>query len=125
MPKARITEYLESLSSSEEYAASNINDALTLLEASNLQKTASLEKHPERRVKLAFSEFEKEGTSPQLKAQHPELRHSQLRQLLQKKWKKSESNPFNQAFIPHNTTPQEEDAPAKQKTSNELARLKL
>lgn len=122
--KAWITEDLESLSSSEEYGASNINDALTLLEASNPSKNGSLERHPERRVKLAFSEFEKEEL-PQLKAQHPELRHSQLRQLLQKKWKKSESNPFNQAFIPHNTTPQEEDALQKQKTSNELARLKL
>lgn len=109
---------------SGEYVASNINDALTLLEASEASKNAPLERHPERRVKSAFSEFEKEEF-PRLKEQHPELRHSQLRQLLQKKWKKSESNPFNQAFIPHNTTAQEADALHKQKISNDLSRLKL
>jgi hypothetical protein len=122
--KICIAEELEASSSSEEYGASNVNDALTLLEASSTSKKVSLERHPERRVKSAFSGFEKEEL-PRLKEQHPELRHSQLRQLLQKRWKKSESNPFNQAFIPHNTTPQEENVLQKQKTSNELARLKM
>ena len=36
-----------------------------------------MERHPERRMRSAFSEFEKEEL-PLLKEQHPELRHSQL-----------------------------------------------
>lgn len=122
--KICIAEDLDEEAISGEYAASNIDDALTLLEASETSKSVPLERHPERRVKSAFSEFEKEEL-PRLKEQHPELRHSQLRQLLQKKWKKSESNPFNQEFIPHNTTAQEADALHKQKISNDLSRLKL
>ena len=51
--------------------------------------------HPEKRMKAAYEEFEKERL-PQLKAENGNLRLSQLKQMLRKEWMKSPMNPFNQ-----------------------------
>ena len=46
-------------------------------------------------MKAAYEAFETERL-PQLKAQNPTLRLSQLKQLLRKEWMKSPDNPLNQ-----------------------------
>lgn len=54
-----------------------------------------MDTHPERRMKAAFTAFE-ERELPRLKAENPNLRMSQLKQLLKKEWMKSPDNPMVQ-----------------------------
>jgi len=54
-----------------------------------------VDKHPEKRVKAAYTAFE-ERRMPELKAENPNLRLSQLRQMLKKEWQRSPENPMNQ-----------------------------
>lgn len=54
-----------------------------------------VDRHPERRMKAAFAAFE-ERELPRLKAENPNLRMSQLKQLLKKEWMKSPDNPMVQ-----------------------------
>ena len=54
----------------------------------------SVDKHPEKRMKAAYEEFENVRL-PQLKAENPNLRLSQLKQMLRKEWMKSPDNPLN------------------------------
>ncbi|KAJ3088543.1 hypothetical protein HK102_008515 [Quaeritorhiza haematococci] len=90
----------------EEFSASNIDDALDLLtlatEGTGAKSTDNIERHPERRMKSAYAAFE-EREMPILKAENPGLRLSQLKQLLQKMWKKSPENPMNQQHISFDT----------------------
>ncbi|KAJ3271693.1 hypothetical protein HDU76_011006, partial [Blyttiomyces sp. JEL0837] len=83
------------------YAATNIDDALQLLDLTakgvatpQAAASAGIERHPEKRMKSAWAAFE-EREMPILKEENPHLRLSQLKQLLQKKWKKSPDNPLN------------------------------
>ncbi len=61
-----------------------------------------LDRHPERRLKAAYNAFE-ELNLPRLKLENPNLRLSQLKQLLKKDWMKSPENPLNQRTISYNT----------------------
>ncbi|NWY21252.1 C124A protein, partial [Aphelocoma coerulescens] len=63
---------------------------------------APSERHPERRLRAAFAAFE-ELQLPRLKQQNPNMRLSQLRQLLRKEWMKSPENPLNQRHKPYNS----------------------
>lgn len=54
-----------------------------------------MDKHPEKRLKAAFSAFE-EANMPRIKEENPTLRLSQLKQILRKEWMKSPENPLNQ-----------------------------
>lgn len=58
-------------------------------------KEADLDKHPEKRMKAAFTAFE-EANMPRIKEENPTLRLSQLKQILRKEWMKSPENPLNQ-----------------------------
>jgi hypothetical protein len=58
-------------------------------------KDPEIDKHPEKRVKAAFKEYE-DINLPRLKAENPNLRLSQLKQMLKKDWMKSPDNPLNQ-----------------------------
>ena len=90
------------------YSASNIDDALELLDAATTKPdVATVEKHPERRVEAAYKRFE-ELELPLLKQQNPGLRHSQLKERLYRMWKKSPDNPMNQLHISHRATREEE-----------------
>ncbi|XP_034281760.1 coiled-coil domain-containing protein 124 [Pantherophis guttatus] len=60
------------------------------------------DRHPERRMKAAFSAFEEE-TLPRLKQENPNMRLSQLKQLLKKEWMKSPENPMNQRHATYNS----------------------
>lgn len=71
--------------------AQSVDEAISIL-----SDKADVDKHPEKRLKAAFTAFE-EVTLPRLKAENPTLRLSQLKQMLRKEWLKSPSNPLNQA----------------------------
>jgi len=62
----------------------------------------ALDRHPERRQKAAFAAFE-EFRLPQLKAENPSLRLTQLKQILFSEWQKSPDNPMNQERLAYNT----------------------
>ncbi|XP_011500504.1 PREDICTED: coiled-coil domain-containing protein 124 [Ceratosolen solmsi marchali] len=71
--------------------AHGIDEALAILSV----KDPEIDRHPERRMKVAYLGFE-ERMMPILKDQNPTLRLSQLKQLLRKEWMKSTENPLNQ-----------------------------
>lgn len=78
--------------------ASTVDEALLVLST----KQMSLEKHPEKRMKAAYTEFE-ERELPRLKEEYPNLRLSQLKQRIKKEWMKSPDNPMNQAHQMYNS----------------------
>lgn len=53
--------------------------------------------HPEKRMRAAYAEFETENLE-RLKKENPNMRLSQIRQLLKKDWQKSPKNPMNKIF---------------------------
>ncbi|XP_022240300.1 coiled-coil domain-containing protein 124-like isoform X2 [Limulus polyphemus] len=71
--------------------ARSVEEAIAVLSV----KEAELDRHPERRMKAAWEAFE-EANLPKVKAENPNLRLSQLKQLLKKQWMKSPENPLNQ-----------------------------
>lgn len=60
-----------------------------------------VDRHPERRLKAAYAAFE-ERNLPILKNENPNLRLSQLKQMLKKDWMKSPENPMNQRNLAFN-----------------------
>ncbi|GFR33940.1 coiled-coil domain-containing protein 124-A [Trichonephila clavata] len=71
--------------------ARNVEDAIAILSIGE----EKVDIHPEKRVKAAYLAFE-ERNLPILKAENPNLRLSQLKQMLKKEWMKSPENPLNQ-----------------------------
>ncbi|KAM4738749.1 coiled-coil domain-containing protein 124 [Anableps anableps] len=78
--------------------ARTIEDAISVLSTG----PEDLDRHPERRMKAAFTAFE-EANMPQLKMENPNMRLSQLKQQLKKEWAKSPENPLNQRFASYNS----------------------
>ena len=76
--------------------ARNIEEAISALSTSE-----ELDRHPERRLKAAYKKYEQEQM-PILKASNPNMRLSQLRQMLHKQWQKSPENPLNQSHLSYN-----------------------
>jgi len=77
--------------------ARSIEEAISVLSVK-----PDLDRHPERRMKSSYKKFEEEYM-PQLKAENPSMRISQLRQILRKQWQKSPENPMNQDHMNYNT----------------------
>ena len=75
--------------------ARTVEEAISVLSVSN-ENSFILDKHPEKRMKAAYEDFEK-ARLPQLKTENPKMRLSQLRQMLWKEWQKSPENPLVQA----------------------------
>ncbi len=75
-----------------EEAARTVDEAIDLLRLPSQEK---VDMHPEKRLKAAYAVFE-ERELPRLKAENPNLRLSQVKQLLRKEWMKSPDNPMNQ-----------------------------
>ena len=73
--------------------ARSVEDAIAVL---NVEGTP-VDKHPEKRMKAAYSAFE-ERELPRLRQENPNMRLSQLKQLLKKEWMKSPENPMNMAY---------------------------
>lgn len=78
--------------------ARTIEDAIAVLSTG----PEDLDHHPERRMKAAFAAYEEENM-PRLKKDNPNMRLSQLKQLLKKEWMKSPENPLNQRFSAYNS----------------------
>ncbi|XP_005103156.1 coiled-coil domain-containing protein 124 [Aplysia californica] len=78
--------------------ARTVDDAIAMLSVAE----PSLDKHPEKRVKAAYSEFEALRL-PVLKQENPNMRLSQLKQMLKKEWMKSPENPLNQRHSSYNS----------------------
>lgn len=76
--------------------ARTVEDAISLLSVAE-----ELDRHPERRMKAAFATYE-ELNMPRLKQENPNMRLSQLKQLLKKEWMKSPENPMNQKHTSYN-----------------------
>lgn len=74
-----------------EVDARTVDEAIAVLSVSK----EAVDKHPEKRMKAAYTAFE-ERELPRLKAENPNLRLSQVKQLLRKEWMKSPDNPMNQ-----------------------------
>ena len=111
--------------STEAFSASNIDDALLLLESTNASSSSmNVEKHPERRVKAAFAVFEAREL-PILKAENPTLRHTQLMERLHKMWQKAPENPFNQLHVAHNVTREEQARIVQEDIDRNLDRLRI
>ncbi|XP_050524969.1 coiled-coil domain-containing protein 124 [Daktulosphaira vitifoliae] len=87
-----IEENLNHLSMHDEEART-VDEALNMLNST--QKI--LDKHPEKRLKAAYTAFETENIS-RLRAENPSMRLSQVKQLLNREWAKSPSNPVNQKY---------------------------
>ncbi|XP_045499164.1 coiled-coil domain-containing protein 124 [Colias croceus] len=84
-----LTENLNRLQIDGELAQS-VDEAISIL-----SDKVDIDKHPEKRLKAAYTAFE-EINLPRLKAENPSLRLSQLKQMLRKEWLKSPQNPLNQ-----------------------------
>ncbi|XP_071386733.1 coiled-coil domain-containing protein 124 [Centroberyx affinis] len=78
--------------------ARTIEDAIAVLSTG----PEDLDRHPERRMKAAFAAYE-ETNMARIKMENPNMRLSQLKQLLKKEWMKSPENPLNQRFANYNT----------------------
>lgn len=123
--KTASSPYLSTDSNDPVYSASNIEDALFLLEATGSSSSLSkLERHPERRVKAAYAAYE-ERELPRLKAEYPGLRLAQLREKLYRQWLKAPENPFNQSHIVYNATKSQEWLQTEGELEVSLERLKL
>ncbi|XP_031571928.1 coiled-coil domain-containing protein 124-like [Actinia tenebrosa] len=83
-------------------AAEGAVEARSVEEAiATLSVDSKVEKHPEKRMKASYLEFESREL-PRLKQENPNLRLSQLKQILKKDWMKSPENPMNAAHIAYN-----------------------
>jgi len=98
----------------EAFAATGLDDALDLLSTLNAKTdkastgtaAAQLEKHPERRFKAAYKEYE-ERQMPILREERPGLRLQQYKDLVYKQFQKAPENPFNQTALDYNATKDE------------------
>ncbi|XP_051894052.1 coiled-coil domain-containing protein 124 [Pristis pectinata] len=78
-------------------------DARTIEDAiAALSTNESVDHHPERRLRAAYAAFE-DANMPRLKKENPNMRLSQLKQMLKKEWMKSPDNPLNQLHGAYNT----------------------
>lgn len=82
-------------------AASGVDAVLANFSAQSIGKSEEFnvsggDKHPEKRMKAAFAEYE-ERQMALVKAEHPTLKLSQLRELIWKSWQKAPENPMNAA----------------------------
>merc|ERR1712096_367 len=72
--------------------ARNVTEAIQILSINT--NSPAVDKHPEKRMKAAFEEFEKKRL-PELKQENGNMRLSQLKQMLRKEWQKHPENPLN------------------------------
>lgn len=56
----------------------------------------------EKRMRAAYIEYE-ESRLPALKEENPNMRLSQLKQIVKKDWMKAPENPLNQRHLSYNT----------------------
>ncbi|KAJ2800905.1 hypothetical protein H4R20_003880, partial [Coemansia guatemalensis] len=121
----------------EEYAASNMDDALLLMDTVNegpgsasagsaLKGAQAVvgDRHPERRAKAAYEAY-KAIQIPLIKQENPKLRQSQIDQLVFKSWKKAPENPRNQANVAYNAKQSDIDQLSAQLTEQAKEHLRI
>ncbi|CAK7896351.1 hypothetical protein CAAN1_03S03180 [[Candida] anglica] len=94
----KIDDFLDFNKDIPELSASGLDSALEALALTSRDggvSTKDIDRHPERRVKAAFSAFE-EKRIPELRKEHPGLRLQQIKNLVFKEFQKSPENPMNQ-----------------------------
>jgi hypothetical protein len=124
-PKKLETSVASSNETIEEFAATNIDDALDLLSAVTQESDKiSVEKHPEKRVKHAWLSYLEENL-PRVRQEHPELRYHNHIELLKKEWKKSPQNPMNQVHVAYNATIKQKTEVVEEHIKITLDQLKL
>lgn len=77
--------------------ARSVEEAISVL----AKGEPEVDRHPEKRMKAAYLEYE-ETHLPRLKSENPNMRLSQLKQMLKKDWMKSPENPLNQRMAAYN-----------------------
>ncbi|XP_055897377.1 coiled-coil domain-containing protein 124-like [Biomphalaria glabrata] len=77
--------------------ARTVDEALSVLSVSEEQ----IDRHPEKRMRAAYNEYE-ESRLQILKQENPNLRLSQLKQMIKKEWMKAPENPLNQRLLAYN-----------------------
>ena len=87
-----------------------LEQGVTVVSASGLADAVKVltvedpDRHPEKRMKKAYEEFQ-DKMLPKLKVNYPGLKRSQYLNMLQKEWKSSPENPTNKTTIPYNAKP--------------------
>ena len=74
--------------------ARDVDQAIAILN----KEQDDIDLHPEKRLRAAYLDFETENLE-RLKKENPNLRLSQIRQMLKKDWQKSPKNPLNKIFL--------------------------
>ena len=69
--------------------------SVCLCVSSSRDSTSSVDLHPEKRVRAAYLTYEQRRLA-EVKADNPNLRLSQIKQIIKKDWNKSPDNPLNQ-----------------------------
>merc|ERR1719187_2205747 len=72
--------------------ARSVTEAIQVLSINS--NSPAVDKHPEKRMKAAYEDFEKQRL-PELKMEYGNMRLSQLKQMLRKEWQKHPNNPLN------------------------------
>jgi len=67
---------------------------------STKDSSTAVDLHPEKRMRAAYLAYE-ERRMAQVKAENPNLRLSQLKQMIKKDWNKAPENPLNQRLHAH------------------------
>lgn len=94
----KIDDFLDLNKDIPELSASGLDDALAALALTSKDggvAAKDFDRHPERRVKAAFSAFE-DRRLPEMRRENPGLRLQQIKNILFKEFQKSDENPMNQ-----------------------------
>jgi len=75
--------------------AGNLDQAVSSLSVLNENKNKKSDRHPEKRLKNAFADYQEKHLST-LRASNPTLKLSQIKEMLWKSWLKAPENPLNQ-----------------------------
>lgn len=79
--------------------ARTVDEAISLLSVSD---EPQVDRHPEKRMRAAYAEYE-ETRLQVLKQENPNMRLSQLKQIVKKEWMKAPENPLNQRHATYNS----------------------
>nr|SVE70182.1 EOG090X0J63 [Eubosmina coregoni] len=77
--------------------ASSVDEAIEALRLK--EQSSEIDRNPEKRMKAAYTAFESKYL-PQLRQENPNMRLSQIKQMLHKDWLKSPENPLNSGLNP-------------------------
>ena len=92
--------------------ASNADDALDALTIVTGAYKGTIDRHPEKRYKAAYTAYE-ERRLPEMREEHKGLRFGQMKELIYKEFQKSDENPFNRVGIVRYNATKDEIALAK------------